>query len=336
MAENLPRKKDLWDIIQALGPAIIAATVAIVGSMYNSQQAHMAKASEMREVYTKIMTERENSDNAIRAKMFEMLFNAMFAKGNAGTNPDDIRGIRQRVIFLDVLSRNFDTVDIKPIFEDLDNELSAKIRNDREYSAGQRGDYFAMRSELRRIGRNLCVKQINALASLPGSVVRRVVVLQDKDGNLQTMADESNTVGAGDTIPVELKTEGMEDGKVEVALEYQKTKASDQGFKAPAFVITFYDLPYIDNSVLDKDMRVGVVLTKYVNTRDLDRFRDRLDRKLVKDYADLKEGGITQYAELRIIKFPAKYTGHRDRPYLSEILQDLVDGENGGPAPASK
>lgn len=111
---------------------------------------------------------------------------------------------------------------------------------------------------------------------------------------------------------------------VDISLEYTRSKASDQAFKAPSFVITFYDMPYIDNSVLDKDMRVGVLLTKYVSIRDLDMFRDRLDKRLIKDYQDLKDGGITQYAELRIIKFPAKYIGNRDRPYLQEIIQSLV------------
>ena len=83
------------------------------------------------------------------------------------------------------------------------------------------------------------------------------------------MQDDSAANGNGDTIPVEIKAQGLDDGKVEISLEYQKTKASDQGFKAPSFIITFYDMPYIDNSVIDKDMRVGVVLTKYATTKDL-------------------------------------------------------------------
>jgi hypothetical protein len=72
-------------------------------------------------------------------------------------------------------------------------------------------------------------------------------------------------------------------------------------------------------------MRVGVVLSKYVAIVDLDKFRDRLDRKLLKDYEDLKGSGISQYAELRIIKFPAKYIGNRDRPYLQDIMQNLLE-----------
>lgn len=321
-----PKKKDLWDIMQALGPALIAATVAIMGSVYSYQQAQMTKASEMREVYTKIMTERESSDNSIRANMFQMLFTAMFSKDVTSTNnPDNIRLIKQRVMFLDVLSRNFDTVDIKPLFEELDGDLTAKIYNDRSYSDALQKDYFAMRSELRRIGRNLSVKQLNALASLPGTVVKSIVLLEDRDKNLTVMQDESAAKSNGDTIPVEIKAQGLDDGKVEITLEYQKTKASDQGFKAPSFIITFYDMPYIDNSVIDKDMRVGVVLTKYATTRDLDLFRDRIDKRLIKDYEDLKSGGIAKYAELRLIKFPAKYTGHRDRPYLQDILQELVE-----------
>ena len=326
--EEPPRKKDLWDIMQALGPALIAATVAVMGSIYGYQQAQMTKSSEMREVYTKIMTERESSDNNIRASMFQMLFNAMFDKDiNSSATPDNISLIKKRVMFLDVLSRNFDTVDIKPLFEDLDGELTKKIYNDKSYSDGAQKNYFAMRSELRRIGRNLSVKQLNALASLPGTVVKSIVLIEDKEAKLTVMQDENTANGNGDTIPVEIKAQSLDDGKVEIALEYLKTKASDQGFKAPSFIVTFYDMPYIDNSVIDKDMRVGVVLTKYVRTKDLDMFRDRIDKRLIKDYEDLKAGGIVKYAELRLIKFPAKYTGHRDRPYLQEILQDLIAEE---------
>jgi len=326
--EEPPKKKDLWDIMQALGPALIAATVAIMGSIYSYQQAQMTKASEMREVYTKIMTERESSDNNIRASMFQMLFNAMFDKDiNSAGTPDNISLIKKRVMFLDVLSRNFDTVDIKPLFEDLDGELTKKIYNDKSYSDSAQKDYFAMRAELRRIGRNLSVKQLNALASLPGTVVKSIVLIEDKDKNLMVMQDESTANGNGEIIPVEVKAQGLDDGKVEISLEYQKTKASDKGFKAPSFIITFYDMPYIDNSVIDKDMRVGVVLTKYATTKDIDLFRDRIDKRLIKDYEDLKAGGIIKYAELRLIRFPAKYTGHRDRPYLQEILQDLIAEE---------
>jgi hypothetical protein len=138
-----PRKKDLWDILQALGPALIAAAVAVIGSVYSYQQAQMTKASEMREVYTKIMTERENSDNNIRASMFQMLFNAMFDKDiNSADTPDNVNQIKKRVMFLDVLSRNFDTVDIKPLFEDLDGELTRKMYNDRSYSDGAQEDYL--------------------------------------------------------------------------------------------------------------------------------------------------------------------------------------------------
>lgn len=326
--EEPRKKKDVWDIMQALGPALIAAAVAIIGSVYSYQQAQMTKASEMREVYTKIMTERESSDNSIRANMFQMLFNAMFDKDvGSSEKQDNVNLIKQRIMFLDVLSRNFDTVDIKPLFEDLDGDLTQKIYNDKAYSGSSQKDYFAMRSELRRIGRNLSVKQLNALASLPGTVVKSIVLIEDKEGNLQVMQDESATEGNGDAIPVEIKAQGLDDGKVEIALEYQKTKTSDQGFKAPSFIVTFYDMPYIDNSVIDKDMRVGVVLTKYVATKDLNSFRDRIDKRLIKDYEDLKAGGIVKYAEIRLIKFPAKYTGHRDRPYLQEILQDLIEEE---------
>jgi hypothetical protein len=327
MPEPVRGKKDFWDILNSLGPAIIAAVVAVLGIMYNMQQTSIAKSSEMRQVYTNIMAQRETSDNSIRATMFQTLLNAMFSKGMGTQNKnaaDDINIIKQRVIFMDLLSRNFDTIDIKPLFEDLDSDLTKKL-SDTGFSAQQRGDFFAMRNELRRIGKNLSVKQLNALASLPGSEVTRYVILKDNTGALQVIQDESVSNNNSAFMPVEVNPHGMSDGMVDISLDYKKSKASDSGFKAPSFIITFYDLPYIDNSVLDKDMRVGVVLSKHVATIDLDRFRDRLDRKLLKDYEDLKGGGISQYAELRIIKFPAKYIGNRDRPYIQDIMQNLLE-----------
>ncbi|HVN71086.1 MAG TPA: hypothetical protein VMU10_03605, partial [Desulfomonilia bacterium] len=247
-AEEIHEKKDIWDILKSLGPAFLAAVVAVMGGWYNMQQAQLNKASEMRQVYTNIMTERESSDNTIRAKMFEMLINAMFAKGfgSQSANPDDVHTIKQQVMFLDLLSRNFDTVDIKPLFEDLDSELTRKIYDDKNYSGKQRGDDFAMRAELRRVGRNLSVKQLNALASLPGSVVQGLVLLQDKDGNIQVIKDESSANGNGAKIPVEIRPNAVSDGMVDISIEYTRSKSSDQAFKAPSFVITFYDLPYID------------------------------------------------------------------------------------------
>ena len=331
--EEKHEKKDVWDILKSVGPAFLAAVVAVMGGWYNLQQAQLNKSSELRQVYTNIMTERESSDNTIRAKMFEMLSNAMFAKGVVGaanTNPEDARTIKQQVMYLDLMSRNFDTVDIRPLFEELDSELTKKIYNNKRYSDGQQGDYFAMRAELRRVGRNLAIKQLNALASLPGSVVKGFVLLQGKDGVVQVIQDETASNGTGEKIPVEIKPDTMSDGLINISLDYNKSKASDQSFKAPSFEISSYDLPYIDNSVLDVDMRVGVILTKYVSIRDLDLFRDRLDKKLIKDYQDLRDGGITQYAELKIIKFPAKYIGNRDRPYLQEIIQNLVGDQKEG------
>ncbi len=317
------RRKDIWDIIKALGPAIIAAAVAIVGSSYNYQQAQLTKSSQMREAYTRIMTERENSDNNIRAKMFEMVTGAMFDKQmSSNVDLDDTGAIKQRIMFLDLLSRNFDTVDIKPLFEDLDGELTRRLDPTYGFAAAKRGEVFMLRSELRRIGRNLSIKQLNALGSLPGSVIKRVVIFEDASGALTAMPDESVTNG---TVPVEVKPLAINDGNIEVKVDYQRNKLGDQGFKAPDFVISFYDLPYIDNTVLDKDMRIGVILTKYCNIEDLARYRTRLDAKTIREYEELKAGGISRYAELRLIKFPAQYTGYRDRPYLQEVLQDLVE-----------
>ena len=153
--------------------------------------------------------------------------------------------------------------------------------------------------------------------------------MEDKDGTITAIPDEP-TNGKNSDLPVDVRFEQIHDGTIDLTVDYNKSKADDPGFKAPSFYITFYDLPYIDNSVLDKDMRVAVILTKFFSVKELDLFGNRLDKKLAKDYQDLKDSGITKYAEIRLVKFPAKYTGHRDRPYLQEILQDLIEEQKTG------
>jgi hypothetical protein len=325
-SEGKPVKKDIWDIFKALGPAILAAVVAIMGGWYNFQQTKLSQAAQQLQAKINIMTERENSDNTIRAKMFEILINSMFDKGmgSAAIDPNNMPAVEKQVMFLDLLSRNFDTVDVKPLFEDLDKDFTKKIYDEKNFSQAQRGDFFDMRSELRGVGKKLSVKQLNALSSLEGSVVQGVTILKDKDGNFQTIRDESSSNGNGEKIPVEIKPNDISDGKVDISVEYTRTKASDPSFRAPSFEVTFYDLPYIDNSVLDINMRIGIILTRFVQIQDLDLFTDRLDKKLIKDYQDFKDSGITHYAELKVVKFPAKYIGNRDKPYLGHIIDELA------------
>lgn len=331
MTEPGKGKKDRWDIIRALGPAIIAAVVGVLGLWYNYNQADITKRSDRRQVYTNIMAQREVSDNSIRATMFATLLKAMFNDGDGlGTKDkgasDDIDIIKQRVMFLDLMSRNFDTIDIKPLFTELDRDLTKKLADTR-FSVQQNDNFFAMRDQLRRIGRHLSIKQLNALASLSGSEVTKLVIYTYADGVLHVTQDKSN--GNDTSLPVEVKPRAIVDGMVDISLEYNKSKESDPSSLNQSFILTFYDMPYIDNMVIDKDMRISVVLSKYLTTADLDRFKGRfkgsIGRSILEEYEELKKAHISQYAELRIIKFPSKYIGNRDRPYLQDIMENLIE-----------
>ena len=140
--------------------------------------------------------------------------------------------------------------------------------------ANSEGIYLTMRSELRRIGRNLSIKQLNALAALHGQ--RGVEVCDFKESYRRTPGRAGCTLIEQQRrrlCPSRSCPRIISDGMVDITLDYRKGTTSDSTFKPPSFIITFYDLPYIDNKVLDKDMRLGVVLSKYVETGDLDRFR---------------------------------------------------------------
>lgn len=48
-----------------------------------------------------------------------------------------------------------------------------------------------------------------------------------------------------------------------------------------------------------------------ISHQNQDRERTPIPRRTS---CGMRDGGITQHAELRIIKYPAKYTGHRNAP----------------------
>ena len=115
----------------------------------------------------------------------------------------------------------------------------------------------------------------------------------------------------------------MTDGRVRIRLD---TPSGVPGFKVPPeFEVSFYDMPYIDNSRLSSAARVAVVLEKYISPTGYKRFLDDIeDKGLQEDYRQLiRRADICDRAVVQVIRFPENYLGLRDRPYLEEVLSRI-------------
>jgi hypothetical protein len=115
----------------------------------------------------------------------------------------------------------------------------------------------------------------------------------------------------------------MRDGRVRIRLD---APTGGAGFKVPPeFQVSFYDMPYIDNSRLSSETRVAVVLEKYVSPTGYRNFLDEIeDKGLQEDYRELiKRADTCDRAVVQVVRFPENYLGLRDRPYLEEVLSRI-------------
>ena len=351
-------RKDFWDKLQASGPIFVGIAVALIGGWYNLQQNSLQRETLVQQTYTEIVAQREKSDNDIRAQMFQRLVESLFGKLEAlpntavpsavagdsapgmvspeqGSAPEELATAsvesrlahyRKRIMFLNLLVHNFETVDIKPLFNQLDLELS-EMAEGVSQKAGQKNCY-ALREELRRIGNYVAVRQANALAAAEDARVQRFAFRAKR--NVQ--GDEIESIRLNDTgteIPVELVARELDDGSVRVRIEPAWLPGEQVSNFAtvsdPEFSVTFYDAPYIDNVRLASGMRVALILNRSIPVEKLVEHpdwiaEDKEMHELVQAYA---EEGIANVAEVTLIQFPDEYTALRDRPYVEKIFEDL-------------
>ncbi len=125
----------------------------------------------------------------------------------------------------------------------------------------------------------------------------------------------------------------MKDGMVIATLfgtnPFTKYHGNPVFSEAPRFSITFYDMPYIDNTRFTTGSRLAVILEKFISPADYAPFLEQItEPTLRQDYLDLSASKprILRMAVLRLVLFPEGYLGLRDRPYLEEVIQQITKG----------
>ena len=341
-------KKDFWDKLSSVGPLLIAVTVTVIGGSYGYKQAQfqtdaqnfqkeLEDESRRKQVFTELLTQRERSDNELRSTMFKTLLEAYFGNTLTKTEGNDLDPgqVRRQVTFLDILARNFETIDIKPLFEDLDEKLTRAIYNNK-LPFEQRRCFFGQRERLRHVGRGLASKQVSAISSLKGTMIQKIIIGQYKT---DTNATEFQVYKKGKAINIDLKDIILKDGMIMATFVDTKKPRADRNpvqHEDPRFSVTFYDMPYIDNTRYASGKRLTVVLEKYLSPAGYKPFLSEIKNPtLRKDYGEL-EPRLLRQATIRLILFPENYLGLHDRPYLEEVIQKITKGEPKETSPDSQ
>jgi len=289
-----------------------------------SEQSHRAQ------VYMQVMSEREKADTAIRQEMFKTLLADYLGrfedKKNAAENEESFR---KRIMFLDLLNLNFqEYLNARPLFEDVYLRLE-KAKKKEKKGSKDRETWGKLQEDLFRVAKNVASSQSAMLTQsglartfnlTKGKVVcirlysvENLVELTDKfekepllDRKTESCSDASvqNSRRMDKGYPaIDIELEEVNEAAVRVKVTpYQESFRKGtlnfvQALKPIKFEVSFFDLPYMDNTRLFDGSRFALLLS----------------------HIDKKE----QAAEINAITFKGEFMSLRDRPFFEEMLQKL-------------
>jgi len=335
MAEERERKEaknggDLWQKVESFAK-IVAAVGVTIGSVWipyvigrTSEQSDRAK------VYMQVMSEREKADTAIRQEMFKtLLTNYLGRFEDKKDAAESEESFRKRIMFLNLLTLNFqEYLNARPLFEDVYQRLEKAEERDRKDGKAYR-IWGELQKDLFRVARNAASGQAAMLTRSGLSrtfnltkgkavcirlySVENLVELTDKfekqpllDRKTESCSDasvqDSRRMDKGfPAIDVELEEVNESGVRVKVT-PYQESFRNGtlnfvQALKPIKFEVSFFDLPYMDNTRLFDGSRFALLLS----------------------YVDKKE----ETAEINAIIFKGEFMSLRDRPFFEEMLQKL-------------
>jgi hypothetical protein len=366
-----PEGKDFWDKLRASGTIVVAVVVAFMGGWFNQQQAERNRISAESQFYTDLLAQRERSDSELRSEMFKTLFEAYFrGKLSAGAGPQqlspgegsvagmvvasgpaqdsasaaapDFASLERRIMFLDVLVRNFESIDIRPLFEDLDRRLTEIVWSEGgpgEAAAEARQKAFGLRWQLRRAALGNVVRQVSALSSLDDAKVERLRITEGKCSTFEGGGADDPSQGAQDIDEPRdfdfgtVLINRLEDGSVYLSILLDESEEQSGGTTQPVkldFEVTYFDMPVLENIRLPTGERLTVTLSSYFSPREYKEFVGQFPAYIAQDYQsfldspDLRD---CRKAQLTLLQFPDSYIGPRDRPYIQNLIKTNVHPE---------
>jgi hypothetical protein len=179
------------EVARTIAISIVGAAIAGIFYVFQENQARSR-------YYSDLQAQRESADSALRAQMFTTLFQnylktklestkrAQENKAGAQELTDaQLTDLQQEIVMSDLLARNFEAVDVRPMFEDIDRRLTDRIeagREGQEAIADQR-KAFTLREQLRRVAGGATARQTAALISRADARSEQLRIEQCKAGD---------------------------------------------------------------------------------------------------------------------------------------------------------
>jgi hypothetical protein len=124
MAKETATAKDRWDKLESFAKTLAGVCAAIGAIAIPWFINNYTEESRKSQVYVQMMTEREKSDTSIRENMFKALLDGYLQTLKEDVKKEDLESFRKRIVFLDLLTVNFqEFFNAKPLFEEVYEKL---------------------------------------------------------------------------------------------------------------------------------------------------------------------------------------------------------------------
>ena len=234
--------------------AVLAAVVAYYGQRLENDRARQAETHRRQQEILDVTSHQKEFDVEIGMRLFGTLISSFFQKDKS-TLPSE--AVRQQLLSLRLIALNFQEVpiDLKPLFEDLDSQLTTPEE----------------RKALRDIAQDIARRQ-----------AQRLTVNGGYDSG-------PKTVKAGDEWPIPnlLTTVKIESVSADCVHASIYSKAFGGRSFGP-FRVTYFNTPLVDNTKLGDAYRVALILHESSAEKAEVRFV-AFPKQLAGDRFDIKE-----------------------------------------------
>jgi len=230
-------KQESKDLIELVAKIVTAASALIAGIAIPVVLNYNEEKNRQSQLYVQIMSQREQSDSALRERMFNALISSYFGK-EVSTDPE------KQIMFLNLLTLNFqEFFDAKPLFEDLDGKLKGESRR-----------------KLQKIAREVADRQINMLNKPNQKPVELMLCGEQQDDCQNTGVFSVNGPQRTYRFNVELLDVGTSAVSVRVSPAQEGAQTESFDFKPIEFEVSYYDTPFMNNTRLVDGSRFAITL----------------------------------------------------------------------------
>jgi len=230
-------KQESKDLIELTAKIVTAASALIAGIAIPVVLNYNEGKNRQSQLYVQIMSQREQSDSALRERMFNALISSYFGK-EVSTDPD------KQIMFLNLLTLNFqEFFDAKPLFEDLDGKLKGEGRR-----------------KLQKIARELADRQINMLNKPDQKPIELMLCGEQQDDCGNIVAFSVNGPQRTYHFNVELLDVGTSAVSVRVSPAQEGGQPESFDFKPIEFEVSYFDTPFMNNTRLTDGSRFAITL----------------------------------------------------------------------------